>query len=290
MTCVHVLNEALGRPWDSPERPKTAEGIAIELPFSNSSQKCSIATIAEWFPPEDAPVADIAVLELSAEAKVQPVRPARDSAFPGQAFWSFGFPIGQDGGMDAHGHLSLPADYGRLIAHADDRPGFFIEGGYSGAPIFDGESAVLLGMAALAVRERERRTAFILPIQALERAWPPLAKPYQGLAAFRESDARFFKGRDRYVQELAHKLSQLPLVALVGPSGGGKSSLIRAGLLPVLRSEQDWRAVVFRPAWPSTNPFANLVMALDDRPRKGPSLEVLAQETKKYSDACLIPC
>src|SRR5262249_26319160 len=86
--------------------------------------------------------------------------------------------------------------------------------------------------------------------------------------------------RNRYVQEVADKLSKLPLIAVVGPSGGGKSSLIRAGLLPLLRAQQDWRAVVFRPAWPSTNPFANLVAALDDRPRRGPSLEMIAQETK----------
>jgi WD40 repeat protein len=211
---------------------------------------------------------------------VQPVRPTRDPVFPGQAFWTVGFPAGQDGGMDAQGQLSVPVEHGRLIAHSDGLPGFFIEGGYSGAPILNGHSAVLFGMAALAVREKEKRTAFILPMQALEYAWPPLARPYQGLAAFRESDARFFKGRNRYVQELADKLSKSPLIAVVGPSGGGKSSLIRAGLFPLLRSQQDWRVVVFRPAWPSANPFANLIMALDDRPRQGASLEVLAQETQ----------
>jgi hypothetical protein len=107
----------------------------------------------------------------------------------------------------------VPVEHGRIIAHGYGLPGFFIEGGYSGAPIFDGQSAVLLGMAALAVREKDKRTAFIVPVQALERAWPPLAKPYQGLAAFRECDARFFKGRDRYVRELAEKLDKLPLIA-----------------------------------------------------------------------------
>jgi WD40 repeat protein/energy-coupling factor transporter ATP-binding protein EcfA2 len=182
--------------------------------------------------------------------------------------------------MDAQGELRIPVEHGRLIAHGDGLPGFFIEGGYSGAPILDGRSAVLLGMAALAVRERDRRTAFILPIQDLERAWPPLARPYQGLAAFRESDARFFNGRDRYVQELADKLDKSSLIAIVGPSGSGKSSLVRAGLLPLLRSQQDWRAIVFRPAAPNASPFVNLVLALDEQRRRGLLLDVLAQETQ----------
>jgi hypothetical protein len=106
-------------------------------------------------------------------------------------------------------------------------------------------------------------------------------KALSSLTAFRESDARFFKGRDRYVRELADKIGKVPLVAVVGPSGSGKSSLVRAGLLPLLRSQQDWRVIVFRPAAPTTNPFANLVMALDDRVRNAPLVELLAAEAKE---------
>lgn len=280
MTCAHVINEALAQRWDAPECPKGVKGVAIEFPFSGSSQRLTAARVIEWYPPLNAPRADIAVLELSTDANVQPLRPSRDPVVPGQPFWTVGFPVGQDGGMDAKGQLGIPVEHGRLIAHGDGLPGFFIEGGYSGAPILDGYSATLLGMVALAVREKEKRTAFILPISDLEYAWPSLARPYQGLAAFRETDARFFKGRDRYVHELSDKLNKLSLVAVVGPSGSGKSSLVRAGLLPLLRSQEDWRAVVFRPGVPSTNPFVNLVLALDDQRPRRPLLDVLAQETQ----------
>jgi energy-coupling factor transporter ATP-binding protein EcfA2 len=281
MTCAHVVNEALRRPWATSDRPERAQQITIEFPFSDRAREHFTGHVVEWFPPKEAVGADIAVIELSVDAKVQPLRPAREPVFPGQQFWTIGFPVGQDGGMDAHGQLSRPIEFGRLIAHGDDLPGFFIEGGYSGGPILDGQTAVLLGMAAMAVREKERRTAFILPIQDLERAWPPLARPYKGLAAFRESDARFFKGRDRYVQELANKLKQIQTVAIVGPSGSGKSSLVRAGLLPLLRSQKDWRVIVFRPATPTANPFANLIMALDDRASTAPIVELLAREAKE---------
>jgi WD40 repeat protein len=279
-----VVNESLGRRWDSPERPKSEEAVSIDLPYSPNPRAGVVAQVCEWFPVAEALVSDIAVLKLRSEVAVQPMRLARDPASPGQPFSTIGFPIGQDGGMDARGTLGVSIEFGRIVAHGDSLPGFFLEGGYSGAPILDSESQTVRGMAALAVRERDRRTAFVLPVQALEYAWPPLARPYQGLAAFQESDSRFFKGRERYITELAEKLEKLPLIAVVGASGSGKSSLVRAGLLPLLRSQQNWRVLMFRPGAPSTQPFENLVLALDDRPRRSPLFEALAQDNKNVKE------
>jgi WD40 repeat protein/DNA-binding SARP family transcriptional activator len=69
------------------------------------------------------------------------------------------------------------------------------------------------------------------------------ACPYKGLAPFEPEDAEFFCGRERLVDELVARLAEAPFLALVGPSGSGKSSLLRAGLLPALGKP----AVVFRP-------------------------------------------
>ncbi|KAA6223927.1 hypothetical protein CP973_20170 [Streptomyces albofaciens JCM 4342] len=60
--------------------------------------------------------------------------------------------------------------------------------------------------------------------------------PYAGLAAFRAQDADWFFGRERLVEELAARLRGQRFVALFGASGAGKSSLLRAGLLPCLRT------------------------------------------------------
>ena len=92
--------------------------------------------------------------------------------------------------------------------------------------------------------------------------------PYRGLNAFREEDAPLFFGRDRLVDEpeqgLLHKMLTCPLVAVVGASGSGKSSVVRAGLLPRLRREPPsrgtWDTVVFRPG---KYPFLNLAIALE---------------------------
>ena len=104
-----------------------------------------------------------------------------------------------------------------------------------------------------------------------EPAPPPVMAaicPYRGLNAFREEDALLFFGRDRLVDEpeqgLLHKVLTCPLVAVVGASGSGKSSVVRAGLLPRLRREPPsrgtWDAVVFRP---EKYPFLKLAMVLE---------------------------
>ena len=92
--------------------------------------------------------------------------------------------------------------------------------------------------------------------------------PYRGLNAFREEDTPLFFGRDRLVDEpeqgLLHKVLTCPLVAVVGASGSGKSSVVRAGLLPRLRREPPsrgtWDVVAFRPGM---FPFLNLAIALE---------------------------
>jgi WD40 repeat protein len=66
---------------------------------------------------------------------------------------------------------------------------------------------------------------------------PVLARvnPYPGLAPFQEQDASRFFGRDREIDEVLDRLASRRLLAVIGVSGCGKSSLVRAGVIPVLR-------------------------------------------------------
>lgn len=68
-------------------------------------------------------------------------------------------------------------------------------------------------------------------LSAPEVAEAPDKGPYAGLAAFSEEDAEWFFGRERLVDELCERVREHRFVAVVGPSGSGKSSLLRAGLL-----------------------------------------------------------
>ncbi len=89
--------------------------------------------------------------------------------------------------------------------------------------------------------------------------------PYLGLHEFEEQDHRLFYGRRQLTYYLIRRLNDNRLLALVGPSGIGKTSLVMAGLLPSLRDgalegSQDWRFCL--PVVPGSNPLANLVQAL----------------------------
>ncbi len=72
--------------------------------------------------------------------------------------------------------------------------------------------------------------------------------PYAGLASFQESDAGKFFGRSREIAAMVTRIRDVPLMAVVGSSGVGKSSFVRAGLVPALkRSGESWETLVIRP-------------------------------------------
>ena len=112
--------------------------------------------------------------------------------------------------------------------------------------------------------------------RGLERARPARAEPvrptdvcpYKGLARFETVDAGFFFGREQVVAEAVGHLAEGRFLALVGPSGSGKSSLLRAGLMHALGSgalpgSDRWACSVIRPG---EHPLDALGRALDDEP------------------------
>ena len=58
--------------------------------------------------------------------------------------------------------------------------------------------------------------------------------PFKGLASFDRSDAEYFSGRETAISDLVARAAESSLIGIVGPSGIGKSSLLRAGVLPAL--------------------------------------------------------
>jgi WD40 repeat protein/tRNA A-37 threonylcarbamoyl transferase component Bud32 len=76
--------------------------------------------------------------------------------------------------------------------------------------------------------------------------------PFKGLSSFQPVDADYFFGRERLVAELVARLVGAGFLGIVGPSGSGKSSVLRAGLLPalaggVLPGSGGWRRLLLRP-------------------------------------------
>jgi len=94
----------------------------------------------------------------------------------------------------------------------------------------------------------------------------PHANPYPGLRAFEAADSALFFGREQEADELRRRLRTTRLLAVVGGSGSGKSSLVRSGLIPSLHggfmpgAGSSWRVAITRPG---EDPIANLAVALD---------------------------
>ena len=77
---------------------------------------------------------------------------------------------------------------------------------------------------------------FLHPNNRLNLPPLPVRSPYKGLASFDEADQALFYGRDRAIRELQARCDAVRLLVVSGASGTGKSSVVKAGLLPLLRA------------------------------------------------------
>jgi eukaryotic-like serine/threonine-protein kinase len=82
-------------------------------------------------------------------------------------------------------------------------------------------------------------------------------QPYPGLSAFTSDNAQYFFGRELEIESVIKKMNQLHLLALVGPSGAGKTSFLRAGLIPAIPAGWDCIFSV-----PGDSPILNLGQSL----------------------------
>lgn len=141
---------------------------------------------------------------------------------------------------------------------------------YPGVPAFlEALQAVWITVDGLAVAV-DRSAATLSPLSVQEFA--ELENPYKGLRAFSEADSENFFGRDNLVHDMLGRVGQSAngrqnltrFLAVVGPSGSGKSSVVKAGLIPALRQggvpgSADWFVV---DVIPGARPMAELASAL----------------------------
>ena len=102
---------------------------------------------------------------------------------------------------------------------------------------------------------------FLHPNHRLNLPPIPTRSPYKGLQSFDESDRSLFYGRDRAIAELQARCDAVRLLVVSGASGTGKSSVVKAGLLPLLREAGHHMLPVMRPG---LHPLAALEQALTE--------------------------
>jgi hypothetical protein len=116
-------------------------------------------------------------------------------------------------------------------------------------------------------------------------------RPYPGLRPFEPHEGEIFFGRDSHIDRLLEILQRERFLAIVGASGSGKSSLVRAGLLPALAGGRlgtgsHWRLALLRPG---AQPLLALAQALTSRHALGIELAVTMAEPQPQSTAPLLP-
>jgi hypothetical protein len=268
-TCAHVVADACGvDPYS--ETPPAAE-VRIDFPMVVGGPAARSARVHRWVPIAEDGTGDVALLRLDGSAPPGSVMPPlrRVDRLWDHAFRVFGFPEGRSDGVWSTGRFRGGQGTGwfQLQCAPGDQP---IEGGFSGAPVWEAETGAVVGMAVAADRDPTVTTGYLVPVEQVLGLDPELLpNPYRGLEPFEEEHAEYFFGRGPEVERLVAAVERSPLVAVAGPSGAGKSSLVKAGLLPRLR--RDGACIVevrARPGAPVLAEAMSAVLSVDDGPER----------------------
>jgi len=249
VTCAHVACDAGASP-----------GERLRLAFQAGGEPIHATVRADaWSAPE---AQDIAVLALESPVPegAVPLHLGASGGTAGHPFTTYGYPgaagnAGLLGGGDILGATTLDGVKVLQLRSTE------VTGGFSGAPVLDTRTRRAVGMVTAVMKPdaygKLGETAFITPSEALRAICPELQLsdicPYRSLEAFTEADSEFYFGRTAAVERLLAGLRRSPLfLAVLGPSGSGKSSLVQAGLIPALRKgailgSERWGILVARP-------------------------------------------
>lgn len=251
VTCFHVID---------------SQNDTVHVRFIGEDND-STATILRDFRDEKE---DVAILQFDdTPSNAIPVKLGTSSdSKSGSSFRSFGYPKLDDfEGVHARGEiLGSVKEKNSQYLHIRSQE---LEKGFSGAPVLDENLKYVTGMVVSIFKSssgrRLRDTAFAIPTETLWRIYPDIKPseicPYMGLDAFTAETAQFFFGRGLLTQKLLGVLQNgYRFLAVLGPSGSGKSSVVKAGLLPALQrgaipESEFWLQVIMRPA---DNPFEQL--------------------------------
>jgi hypothetical protein len=266
-TCAHVVAHALGL-----ERTdEVPDGVVVldfpllrDIPEARRTYRARIAT---WEPVVEDGGGDIALLRLPEELPplIRPVPLVSGTEMWGHRFRALGFPAGSEQGQWAQGRVRDRVGAGWIALSEEFDRLRRISPGFSGSPVWDEELGGVIGMVVATARGEREDTAYLVPSAALVELQPGLRRcPYRGLEPFREEDAEFFYGRETDVRRVTDAVLRHPVVTVVGASGSGKSSLVRAGVLPGLRS-RGYSVTAFRPIR-GARPVRALAKALEVEP------------------------
>ena len=173
LTCVHVVADALGINRNTQDRP--TKEIKIDFPLIASGKKLK-ANVSGWLPLHSADHEqpsgdeDIALLEILDELpdKCHPAKLVSSDVMAGTKFNTFGFPKDYDKGQPADGATKGSISDGCVVIEDPARTGYFVEQGFSGAPVWSISDNSVIGMIVSADK-KSLRTAYMIPASLLRK-------------------------------------------------------------------------------------------------------------------------
>ncbi len=271
LTCSHVVAQALK--MAEAELASHQGSVSIDFALIPAAafrcQKASIVPLSA-IPNPAGWISDIAVLRLDDEPPggSRPLSLSFDPEIRQHEFNTFGFPSfsPHDNGDWAYGTIEGLGSAGLLQIRSNSRQGRRVQRGFSGAPVWDMESGCVVGMIAEADRDSDDRVAYAIPSRDLSAALADFTEPpqcpYRGLESFQEENSEFFFGREEFVVHLLSVIRERSLLAVTGPSGVGKSSVVAAGLAARLRNQHGWQVVKMRPGKQPFDALACIMLPL----------------------------
>jgi hypothetical protein len=246
VTCAHVVLAA-----------GAEVGQSINFSFRGQNPRAACVDRDLWNLMEDVAFLRLTESSLPKEIEQAPLGSSRGT---------FGHPfntLGSSPGLEELGGYGTIADsleiQGRKLLQLTGTTE--ITKGFSGAPLLDRKTRRVVGMVTAMTQPdksgRLTETAFVTPSETLQAICPELQIsdlcPYRSLEVFTLEHAEFFFGREPVIKRLLESLQrELRFLAVLGPSGSGKSSVVQAGLIAKLRAgkllgSETWTIVITRP-------------------------------------------
>lgn len=181
-TCSHVVQYAIGLNDNEYPDEKPEILLDVDLPLIAPGQKFK-AYLHEWQPPRSDRSGDIALLELvgSIPEKIRPARVIWDVDLWKHPFRTFGFPPPnsyaeyeryKEDGVWASGRILAHTATGWFQIEDEKVTGYFVQKGFSGAPVWDEELDAVVGLVVVSETADGVKAAFFLPVHSLIEAFP----------------------------------------------------------------------------------------------------------------------
>lgn len=207
LTCAHVITQALSLPLNTEEIPRGL--IDLDFPLIAPGKKLQ-AQVIFWQPVSSTKlVEDIAGLKLNSNLPnaTQPAQLVEAEDLWQHSIRVFGFPKGHSNGIWASGVLRDTTGKNWLQIEDTKVPGYKIEQGFSGAPVWDEKLAGVVGMAIAAEKKRENtKAAFLISTKVLRQTWTELTQLNQAETSYNNPFKRLTPNKRR---RLERELSDL---------------------------------------------------------------------------------